>query len=138
MKLGDIKAEALKIIGINQQMDITYLDVLNLKLDPTYATYLFSMVGAINRALDRLYVKEAIDEPVSVTVETMEDTEMSDLGVNDVLARMIPLYVVGDVFATEEPSFAAEKRNEFESALEEYLHAQRFQQERVEIVHEVW
>jgi hypothetical protein len=138
MKLGDIKAEALKIIGINQQMDITYLDVLNLKLDPTYATYLFSMVGAINRALDRFYVKEAIDEPVNITAETMEDTEMTDLGINDVLARMIPLYVVGDAFATEEPSFAAEKRNEFEGALEEYLHAQRFQQERVEIVHEVW
>lgn len=138
MKLGDIKAEALKIIGVNQQMDITYLDIPTLKTDPTYATYLFSMNGAINRALDRFFVTGAMNSSTSIGSETMEDTEMSDIGVNDVLARMIPLYVVGDVFATEEPSFAAEKRNEFESALEEYLYAQRFQQEQVEIVHEVW
>lgn len=136
MYLGDVKAEALKIMSVEQFMNISYLDIDGLKNDVTYKGYLYSMIGAINRALDRLYVKEAIVEPIrAITAADKETLDLQDLGVNDVLARLLPLYVVGDVFAMEEPSVAANNRNMFEAQLEEYLQSPRFQQTQVETIY---
>lgn len=123
MKLGEVKAEALMKMGINNVMNISYGDIEGLKENPTYSTYLHAMVGSINRCMDRFYVKRAITVKPTTAVlsESNEATEMSEFGVNDTLARLIPLYIVGDVFAIDEPSIAANNRNEFESALEEYV-----------------
>ena len=138
MLLGDVKAEALKIMKINTFMNISYLDIDGLKGDSTYTGYLYAMNGAINRAFDRFYIKEAIDAPVAaVTVDTPETLDLQDVGINDVLARMIPLFIVGDVFAMDEPEIAAQQRNLFETSLEEYLGPQRFQQTQVETIYEV-
>lgn len=138
MLLGDVKAEALKIMNINTFMNISYLDIDGLKEDSTYSGYLYAMNGAINRAMDRFYIREAISEPVpELKASTDETMDLNTIGVNDVLARMLPSFIVGDVFAMDEPEVAAYHRNLFEAALEEYLGAQRFQQTEVERVYEV-
>jgi hypothetical protein len=54
------------------------------------------------------------------------DSDESDLisvyaeDVTPSLANLIPLYIVGDIFALDEPSVAQNKRNEFEDALASY------------------
>lgn len=139
MYLGDVKAESLKIMNINSFMNISYLDIDGLKEDGTYAGYLYAMNGAINRAFDRFYIKEAIAEPIAsaVTVETPETLDLNDVGINDVLARMLPSFIVGDVFAMDEPEVAAYHRNLFEASVDEYLQAQRNQQTQVETIYGV-
>ena len=138
MLLGDVKAEALKIMNINTFMNISYLDIDGLKEDGTYSGYLYAMNGAINRAFDRFYIKEAIAEPCkAVSVETPETLDLNDIGINDVLARMLPSFLVSEVFAMDEPEIAAYHRNLFEVSLEEYFGAQRFQQTQVETVYGV-
>jgi hypothetical protein len=97
------------------------------------------MNGAINRACDRFFVKGAIKNPVPtpITAQTAETTDLNELGIPDILARMIPLYVAGDIFANEMPNVATDKRNEFENALEEYLASKLFQQDKVETIYTV-
>lgn len=138
MFLGDIKAEALKIMNVNTFMNISYMDIDGLKADSTYSGYLYAMIGAINRAFDRFYIKEAVEEPIqAISVETPEETDMRTYGLNDVLARMIPLFIVGDIFAMEEPGISANNRNLFEASLEEYLDAKRTRQTQVESIYRV-
>lgn len=138
MYLGDVKAEALKIMNINTFMNISYLDIDGLKEDSTYTGYLYAMNGAINRAFDRFYIKEAVDEPVSaITVTTSETLDLNDLGINDVLARMLPSFIVSEVFAMDEPEVAAYHRNLFEASVDEYLQAQRNRQTQVETIYGV-
>ena len=138
MLLGEVKAEALKLVVTSTQMNISYLDIDGLKNNPTYAGYLYAMNGSINRALDRFWVVGVIPEEIpAITAETSEITDLKDLGVKDVLARMIPLYIVGDIVANEMPNIAQDKRNEFEHSLEEYLSSKPFQQEKVETIYSV-
>jgi hypothetical protein len=140
MLLGEVKAEALKIMNINTSMDISYLSISALKSDPTCAGYLYSMTGAINRAFDRLYIKEAVDEPITaISSTTQEKTDLETYGVNDVLARMVPMFIVGEIFAIEEPEVAANNRNMFESTLEEYVRRKHLQetQGQVETIYRV-
>lgn len=135
MTLGEIKAEALKIMVANAELDITDLDISSYKSNPAYASYLYAMTGAINRAFDRLYIMGALEEEVYVTVYTPETTDLNtEKGVPNVLLRMIPLFVVGDVYATDEPNMAASCRNQFEENVEEYLKMQNRQQEMVDVV----
>lgn len=139
MLLGEVKAEALRIMNVNPNMQISYLDIDGLKNDPTYVGYLSAMNGAINRALDRFYAQGVLtEEAQGVDARTKETLDLKEeYGISEALCRMIPLYVVGDVFAIEEPSLAAKCRNEFEATLEEYLNAPRFQQTQVETVFKV-
>lgn len=137
MLLGDVKAEALKLMGLNNELNITYLNISGYKADPTYASYLHSMVGAINRAFDRLYILGAIDSSVEINDTTPETFDLTEIGINNVFARMLPLFIVGDVFAIEEPNFAASQRNQFETMVEEYMNAPQFQQDSVDIVYGV-
>lgn len=51
MKLGDIKAEALKLMFINLDQDIDAGSLADLNYDETYASYLVAMPGSIRRAL---------------------------------------------------------------------------------------
>ena len=136
MKVGEIKAEALMLMGVNTNENISYTDIESYKDDPNYATYLYAMVGAINRCLTKLYISGAVEEPIQhIAVDTPEDTEIA---VNDIVASLIPLYVVGDVYATDEPSIAASKRNEFEQVLEQYVQSKAYTQSTaVEVIYEV-
>lgn len=51
MTLGDIKAEALRLMFANGSEDIRGSDIDRLQSDERYADYLLNMTGAINRAL---------------------------------------------------------------------------------------
>lgn len=140
MTLGEIKAEALKIMVANAEFDVNELDIGMYKQNPAYASYIYAMTGAVNRAFDRLYILDAVDEeilPVSVYTEETADLNATR-GVPNVLLRMIPLFVVGDIYATDEPNMAASCRNQFEANVEEYV--KRFRhtsQDSVEVAYEV-
>lgn len=54
MKLGDIKAEALKLMFVNAGKDIAFDNLADYLGDDTYGYYLVNMPGAINRAMGRL------------------------------------------------------------------------------------
>jgi hypothetical protein len=140
MTLGEIKAEALKIMVANAEFDVNELDIGMYKQNPAYASYIYAMTGAVNRAFDRLYILGAVDEeilPVSVYTEETADLNATR-GVPNVLLRMIPLFVVGDVYATDEPNMAASCRNQFEANVEEYVKRFRYtSQDSVEVAYEV-
>jgi hypothetical protein len=136
MKLGEIKAEALMLMGVNNSLNISWSDIQTYKEDPTYGTYIYGMTGAINRCLSRMYVLGALQSKPAIITNTMD--ESAEIEIEDVLAQMVPLYVVGEVFALDEPSVAQNKRNEFEQALEEYIQKQAYadvQNDKVEIVY---
>ncbi len=136
MLLGDIKAEALKIMGLPGAMNVSYLDVGPLKNDPTYALYLYAMPGAINRAIDRFVVKEVIVRPKEyVTINTPETKDFNELGIDDMLCRMLPYFIVGEIYSNDEPVIAANNRNTFEGLLEEYAEHIRERQEQVEVIY---
>lgn len=140
MTLGEIKAEALKIMVANNELNISSLDVTAYKNNPAYASYIFAMTGAVNRAFDRLYILGAVDEEIMpVTVDTPESTDLHETkSVPNILLRMIPLFVVGDVYATDEPNMAASCRNQFEANVEEYVRMRKHApQNSVEVVYEV-
>lgn len=141
MKIGEIKAQALMLMGVNNSLNITWAEIDSYKEDPTYATYIYAMGGAISRCLKRLYTAGALNEqPTSILSSEDETQEITAFApdITDTLADMIPLYVVGDVYAVEEPSVAQNKRNEFEALLEEYLNRRAFPaQDKVDIVYGV-
>lgn len=149
--IGELKAQALKLMGINNALDISEGDIADLQNDPTYGTYLFGMNGAINRCLGRMYVLGALqvettriapkawtEGEVSKT-ENNEDISIYAKDINPTLAELIPLYIVSDVFALDEPSVAQNRRNEFEQALEDYVAKSRntnVETSEVELVYE--
>lgn len=138
MLLGDIKAEALKLMQVNQNENISYLDLDSLKRDSSVAAFIFAMPGAINRAFDRLYVLEAMEENIpQITNKTPETYDLSEIGVPSILLRMIPFFVVGEIYATDEPALASSCRNQFEASVEEFMRMQKRQQTQVEIVYGV-
>lgn len=141
MKIGEIKAEALMIMGINNGSNISWGDVSGLAKNPTYSTYIFAMCGAINRCLKRLYTAGALNVPptnISSSESESKEIEAFAQGITATLADMIPLYVVGDVFALDEPDVAQNKRNEFEALLEEYLNKKAFdEQPEIDVMYEV-
>ena len=112
------------MMGVNNAMNISEGDIDSLKNDPTYGTYIYAMTGAINRCLGRMYTVGALGkEPTQTRINTNELNDISLLAedITLTLANLIPLYIVGDVFALDEPSVAQNKRNEFEQALDEYV-----------------
>lgn len=141
MRLGEIKAQALMLMGVNNGLNISWSDIDTYKDDSSYATYIHAMNGAINRCMNRMYIAGALSaSPSNVMSTSLEMTSMTEFSsdMTDTLAGMIPLYVVGDVFAMEEPSVAQNMRNEFEQLLDEYVKYRAFPaQESIEIVYEV-
>ena len=146
--IGDLKAQAIKLMGINNAMDITGDEVSGYKNDPTYGTYLHSMNGAINRCLGRMYVVGALEEepkqvyPIATPIQgggvITEDSQgiaWYAEGITFTLANLIPLYIVGDVFALDEPSVAQNRRNEFEQALEDYVNKRMQNTGEIELVY---
>jgi hypothetical protein len=135
MKLGEIKAQALMLMGIGGSLNISYEDIATYKNASSYAPYIHAMSGAIKRCLSRFYTVGAIEKEYEVDATTAENTEID---IPTALASIIPLYVVGDVFAMEEPSVAQNKRNEFEMLLDDYLKKRAFQQsEEIEVIYGV-
>ena len=140
MTLGKIKAEALRIMVANAELDVSELDIASYKQNPAYASYIFAMTGAINRAFDRLYILGAVDKEIlPVSVYTSETADLSATrDVPNILLRLIPLFVVGDVYATDEPNMAASCRNQFEANVEEYVKMRKHTpQTSVDVVYEV-
>ncbi|MBQ7308358.1 MAG: hypothetical protein IJW82_07525 [Clostridia bacterium] len=54
MKIGEIKIEALKLMFVNYDHDISLNDLDILKNDANYGSYLVNMEGSLFRALDRI------------------------------------------------------------------------------------
>ena len=118
--IGELKAQALLLMGVNNARGVSGGDINALKYDPTYGTYIFGMNGAINRCLSRMYMVGALNEqPIQVDngADEMSDVTEYAPDITLPLANLIPLYIVGDVFALDEPSVAQNKRNEFEDSL---------------------
>lgn len=119
MKLGDIKAEALRLMFVNFDKDINATTIRSLLNDETYASYLVNMNGSINRGLDAIARRG-----ISVTqyrlpsnTSELETAELQD--VPDALARLLPLYMKSELYAEEEPSEARLARSLFDNALSE-------------------
>ncbi len=55
MKLGEIKAEAINLMGLITDTSVDWTNIDTLYNDDTVASYLYAMNGSINRALMRLY-----------------------------------------------------------------------------------
>lgn len=70
MKLGEIKAEALKIMFADYAGDISAENLENLGHDENYGKYLAAMPGAINRAYSRL--EDCLVVPVKTFDLSME------------------------------------------------------------------
>jgi hypothetical protein len=148
-KLGEIKAMALVKMGIHDTQKISMGDIEGLEQDNTYAPYLNAMLRSIERCIDRFYVKRAIPvRPLRLSYNPGPATKMTEFFdadengskdyVTDDLLRLIPLYIVGDVFSLDEPDYAVSCRNEFESALEEYaLRIEHEGAEQVQIIYGV-
>lgn len=87
MKLGDIKIEALKMMGANVNEDIypEYLsDYMN---DESYKEYLINMTGAINRCFSSLEEKRVL--PTKARVLTLSEGLASNAFVRFDLANLI-------------------------------------------------
>lgn len=121
--IGELKAQALMLMGINNALKISSGDIDGLKDDPTYGTYVNGMNGAINRCLSRMYMVDALAEEPTMLTNDSDESDLISKYAEDVtpsLVNLIPLYIVGDIFALDEPSVAQNKRNEFEDALASY------------------
>lgn len=122
--IGELKAQALMLMGINNALNISSGDIEGLKDDPTYGTYIHGMNGAINRCLSRMYTVGALEQEPALVTNLANETDTIVAFAPDItktLANLIPLYIVGDVFALDEPSVAQNMRNEFEQALNDYV-----------------
>lgn len=120
LTIGELKAQALMLMGINNALNISSGDIDGLKDDPTYGTYVNGMNGAINRCLSRMYMVDALAKEPKILTNGSDEGDSISVYAKDItasLANLIPLYIVGDVFALDEPSLAQNKRNEFEQAL---------------------
>ena len=60
MTLGEIKLEALRLMFINMDKDITVDGLQDLYNDSVYSMYLSNMTGAINRAIDRIVAAKVL------------------------------------------------------------------------------
>ena len=121
--IGELKAQALMLMGINNALKISSGDIDGLKDDPTYGTYVNGMNGAINRCLSRMYMVDALTVEPTMLTNDSDESDLISVYAEDLtpsLANLIPLYIVGDIFALDEPSVAQNKRNEFEDALASY------------------
>ncbi len=124
MTIGEIKAETLMLMGVSQTGNISAVDIVTYENDSAVSVYVYAMNGAINRCMSRFYIAGAIEnKPTPITAKTPNYDEISQYGegIDNVLASMMPLYVVGDVLASDEPATAESKRNEFEQLLSEYV-----------------
>lgn len=138
ISIGELKAQAIKLMGINNAMDIEGVEIDSYKTDPTYGTYIYAMNGAINRCLSRMYMVGAIgQEPARVLNTSSETSDLVEYApdITVTLANLIPLYIVGDVFALDEPSVAQNRRNEFEQALEDYVNKRMQNTGEIELVY---
>ena len=146
--IGELKAQALKLMGINNAMNISDAEISGLLNNPTYSTYLYAMNSAINRCLGRMYTVGALEEePAEIRGENItvggvvltENVQPISAYAEDItltLANLIPLYIVGDVFALDEPSVAQNRRNEFEQALEDYVNKRMQNTSEITLVYE--
>lgn len=135
MKVGDIYIEALRLMFATGTEAI-YAEPMegarsleDARHDDTYADYLLSMPGALNRALADVEGKQAV--PVSVRREwalaglahpyvlrTTPDAE--ELRMPEGIAVLLPYYIAGDLYRHEEPAQAAEWRNYYEAGMSQF------------------
>ncbi len=75
MKLGEIKAEAINLMGLLTGQSVDYTNIDTLLNDDTFASYLHAMNGSLNRALVRLYEAGLLGEASKII-------ESNDIGID--------------------------------------------------------
>ena len=60
MKLGEIKIQALKLMFVNYNDDISIEDIYALSTDQNYGSYLVNMTGSINRCFSSIEEKRVL------------------------------------------------------------------------------
>lgn len=66
MTIGEIKIEALKLMFVNYENDIDTDNLESYYGEANYGSYLVNMVGAINRAFDRIKQKKVLRNKTAV------------------------------------------------------------------------
>lgn len=90
MKIGDIKAEAIKLMFVNYDLPVTADNICDLEADETYNGYLVNMDGSINRALDRIAEKGRLDSKICVLPQDGEGVTLHGRFVRYALKTLLP------------------------------------------------
>lgn len=134
MTLGEIKVEALRVIGANLSEDLSAESMDELLKTEKYRSYLVNMVGPINRCLSILLRRGMLDKPIRVSGGDNDSLELSELGLSDELAELIPFYIKYELCGADDPDLAAQAFALFERLLGEVMAHNGKRQERVEDV----
>lgn len=143
MKLGDIKAEALRLMFVNFNYNISANDITRLASDETYGSYIVNMNGSINRGLDVMERKGVIARSsvrlpsyIDYASVAASEAENSELDIQEQTARILPFYIKSELMSEDDPSAAREARGLFEQALQDISASSYASQERVMAVYE--
>ena len=135
MTLGEVKAETLRLIGVNTSEDIRAEMLGEYLGDEKYRLYLVNMVGPINRGLSLLRRRGACARPEGhdgrIGHETPGTLDMMELGVGDELAEILPFYIQSELVRVEDPDAAAMALSAFERAFNEIVSGSGVRQARV-------
>lgn len=102
---------------LNSIERVLYIDKYN-KIKETDFETLGSEVMIENLKDYQSIIVEYSPKVESITDQTSEDKE---LAIPETMARMIPYFVKGELYETDEPEISATARNIFESALSEFV-----------------
>ena len=107
MRLGDIKAEALRLMFVNYSDDIRAEDLLDLGGQEDYRTYLVNMNGSINRCFADLEQKRVL--PVKCKLLELSQGTVSGSTVRFDLAVLLPdLFDVARVVCEEPDGYCGD------------------------------
>jgi len=131
MTLGEVKVEALRLIGANTSEDVRAEKLEELLLEEKYKAYLVNMVGPINRALS-IFARRGVrgggacDKGEGrpswrIGHETPNVLDLAEIGVSDSLAEILPLYIQSELQRGEDPEAAAMALSMFERLLTEIM-----------------
>lgn len=95
---------------INYRIMGNYLDI-NKKQNGSYVVYYYPRINLLE-TYTNLYD--------STTLDGVNQLELNDLGINDNLASIIPLYVKGDLLEHDKPSEAIIAKNTFDQYLQSF------------------
>lgn len=131
MTLGEVKIEALRVMGVNLSEDLSEYNIDELLATDKYRSYLVNMEGAINRCFSILFRRGLIQKRVRVSECGKDGIELSELGISDDLAELIPLYIKSELFVTDDYNLAMQALARFEALLAEVMSEKGRRQERV-------
>ncbi len=131
MTLGEIKVEALRVIGVNLSEDLSEQNMDELLETEKYRSYLVNMVGPINRCLSIFLRRGVIEKPIRVGLGAKDSLELEALGLSEELSELVPFYIKYELCGMDDPDLAAQAFAFFERSLGEIMAHSGKRQERV-------